>query len=219
MIFIVACNNIRHIVSSIKSLAAVSIKSVKCSVVIVWSNELADSVLYVWPQVSDWNLMILCNCGCSRTKLVVPTLPGHEFWTKRCNSYMTDIFCGGVQSWIPVTKLGMRSDYETPFVKFLLGTLEQHLLLSSPVRLLSRRRTLVTATLIHNFYNLLTFCGLCLRWKVALVALTTNLWLMFNWIPFALIKWRLNVSKVRYIIMCFFPFIVLMGRTILRLVW
>lgn len=51
----------------------------------------------------------------------------------------------------------MRRDYETPFVKFLLGTLKQHLLLRPSRR--QPRWTLVSLTLIHNFYNLLTFCG------------------------------------------------------------
>lgn len=53
----------------------------------------------------------------------------------------------------------MRCDYETPFVKFLLGTPEASAIVEprcSP----ARRRTLVSLTLIHNFYNLLTFRGL-----------------------------------------------------------
>ncbi|CAH2035542.1 unnamed protein product, partial [Iphiclides podalirius] len=41
-------------------------------------------------------------------------------------------FPGGGQKGKPLTRPGMRCDYETPFVKFLLGALEQRALLSPP---------------------------------------------------------------------------------------
>lgn len=62
-------------------------------------------------------------------------------------------FPEGGQSSLAVTRLGMQHDYETPFVKFLLGTLKHVYCDSSH----PPRWTLVLCMFIHNFYNLLTF--------------------------------------------------------------